>query len=159
MILFGTYFFLRDTVLFQPDPHSVYAHAKKIQPFIATHPGIYAMGDRAGLTAYLIGQPVIQLEGLACDHTMVKFMKERTDLQDVLRHYSAQYLIESTDNIGLDTANGCFTIEEPHKEQAGELAPKMRTTLCRNPEAIIETRANGYGVKTYIFELDSRTHN
>lgn len=153
MILFGAYFFLRDTVLFQPDPHSVYAHAKKIQPFVATHPGTYAMGDRAGLTSYLINQPVIQLEGLACDYTMVKFMKEKTDLQEVLRHYNVQYLIESTDNAGLDRENGCFTIEEPHKEQAGELAPKMRTTLCRHPEAIIETRTNGYGVKTYIFKL------
>jgi hypothetical protein len=153
MVVFGAYFFLRDTILFEPDPHSVYTHAKKMQPFVATHPGIYAMGDRAGLTAYLIGQPVIQLEGLACDHSMVRFMRERTDLQEVLRHYNVQYLIESADDAGLDAADNCYHLEEPHKEQAGELTPKMTSTLCRHPEAIIETKTAGYGVKTYIFDI------
>lgn len=153
MVLFGMYFFLRDTVLFQPDPHSVYTHAKRMQSFVALHPGVYAMGDRAGLTAYLIGQPVIQLEGLACDFTMAAFMKQKTDLAIVLRHYNVDYLIETSNLDGLDVINGCYIVEEPHKEQAGGSAPKMTANLCYRAIYEDSTVAGSYGVRTYIFKL------
>lgn len=153
LILFGVLFFLRDTIYFQPDPNSVYTHAKRMQSFVASHPGIYAMGDRAGLTAYLIGKPVIQLEGLACDYTMAAFMKQKSDLTKVLAHYNVDYLIETSDLDGLDTINGCYALEEPHKEQAGVSAPKMTAILCTKASYEDSTVIENYGVRTYIFKL------
>ena len=50
-----------------PQMTQVYEDALELQAFAAAHPGLYAMGDRAGFTEFFMGQPLIQTEGLMMD--------------------------------------------------------------------------------------------
>ena len=120
-IFFSYKTFVGDTLQFSPEPNSVYAHALKLQAFTNQHPGRYAMGGRAGLTANIINKPVLQLEGLIADQRLVDSIKKHADLDAVLRSYGIHYLIESANAPELDPDS----IEEPHSAQAGAAFPKM----------------------------------
>jgi hypothetical protein len=154
ILFFSFSLVLRDTIHFKAEPNSIYANAKKMLPFVSAHPGIYAMGDQAGLMAYLLKVPVIQLEGLAADYTMYEHIKHEDDLSAVLKEYHIDYLIETSDKSGLPKENGCYTIEEPHAGQAGMLSRKMKGIVCTEP-IYKQTTSNdeGYEVNTYVFEV------
>jgi hypothetical protein len=145
---------LRDTTNWKPNPNSPYSHSKLLQPFAKSHPGIYAMGDRAGIMAYMINEPVIQLEGLAADMTMYKFIKAESDLKTALAHYKVRYLIETNSITESPEKDSCYQIEEPHTGQAGNNSAKMRMTLCEEPIWVQTTSENsGAGVVTNVFEV------
>jgi len=153
-IIFTCILVMRDTINWKPDPNSVYASAKKLLPFVKDHPGIYAMGDQAGLTAYLLQVPIIQLEGLNADFKMSDNIKAKKDLNDVLHDYHADYLIETSDQNGFPKRDGCFEIEEPHPEQAGKLSYKMKGVFCTEPLYQNATGSlGGYQMQTYIFKV------
>ena len=104
---------------------NIYIHALGIKPFTDTHPGRYAMGDRAGLTAFITAQPILQVEGLAADQAMVDSIAHRADLLNVLRKYGVQYYIVSYPLREFHEQNGWWDLYEPHKQQIQPWAPAM----------------------------------
>jgi hypothetical protein len=104
---------------------NIYIHALGIKPFTDAHPGRYAMGDRAGLTAFVTGQPILQLEGLAADQAMVDSIAAQADLLRVFRKYGVQYYIVSYPLREFHEQNWHWDIFEPHKQQVQPWAPVM----------------------------------
>jgi len=126
----------------------MYDAATQIASFARTHPGVYAMGDRAGMPGYLLDDPVIQLEGLVMDEQYLQNIREERNLNQVLRHYGVTYYIASNP----ERNGACYGVREPI--QAGPDSRVMRGTFCQPP--IDHSLSNG--VVTDIFDLrDGRT--
>ena len=104
---------------------NIYLHALGIKPFTDAHPGRYAMGDRAGLTAFITGQPILQTEGLAADQAMVDSIRAHADLLNVLRKYGVHYYIVSYPLREFHEHEGHWDLYEPHEQQVQPWAPKI----------------------------------
>lgn len=102
--------------------------AFELKDFASTHPGLYGMGDAAGTPAVVMGQPIVQLEGLVMDKKFLENIREQRNLLDVLNAYGVQYYVSTNAE---PAANGCFDLSEP--KVAGPRSPHMRATLCRKP--------------------------
>lgn len=98
--------------------------ALKIKDFAAAHPGIYAMGDRAGIVSFLLPDPLIQLEGLVSDESMIENISAQRDLREALLSYGVNYYISSLST----KIDSCVDVSEP--SQPGPFAPRMRMRLC-----------------------------
>jgi len=120
----------------------IYKTALAITKFAKEHPGIYSMGDRAGKAGYLIGNPLVQLEGLVADKQMIQFIKNETDLIKVLKFYKVNYYIASKPV----KKDGCYSFIEP--VQAGVTSHKMRGKLCYDPIVVYKE------LGTYIFKIN-----
>lgn len=122
---------------------AVYQTAAALVEFEKTHPGIYAMGDRAGKVGYLMQSPVVQLEGLVMDKDFLAFMKRSAPLDEVLRHYKADYYVGSSH----EPFERCFTAVEPY--QSGTRSPRVVGEFCEPPMA----RFTFGGVETLIYKV------
>lgn len=148
------------TVEWSPYPGSIYDHAQKLLSFTSTHPGRYAMGDRAGLTQYIIQRPVIQLEGLMSDNEFIDNINHQKDLLRVLTSRSVDYLIISTFTPLTRTVKGYY-VEIPFVEQAGNRSKKMSTYLWQEPAFYIshsnepkeKASHSAPQVHTYVFAV------
>ncbi len=118
-------------LLSNPRNNLPYVAALEIRGFAQEHPGIYAMGDRAGTVGYLSGRPVVQLEGLMMDRDFLENIRQRRDLLEVLRSYEVRYYISTR---AVQDAEGCWKVKEPW--QAGEDSPAMSGRICRQPVAV-----------------------
>jgi hypothetical protein len=110
-----------------PEAVSIYAAGAHLREFAKQHPGRYAMGDRAGTPGYLLGQPVIQLEGLVGDLPYLARLKRQQPLLPLLRELEVDYYV------GTNPApqSGCYTVREPG--QAGPTSPALTGRLCSPP--------------------------
>lgn len=111
---------------------SVYAHGLRIKEFADTHPGIYAMGDRAGLTGYMVDSPIIHLEGLAADHTLLTFIRRQAPLAEVFAHYHISYVIVSVREPLKRTEKG-YLITIPDESQSGSRSFSMKHFFPNEP--------------------------
>jgi hypothetical protein len=116
-----------------PDAVAIYAAAAHLRAFAAQHPGRYAMGDRAGTPGYLMGQPVLQLEGLVGDLAYLNRIKRRQPLLPLLRELDVDYYV-ATNPV---PENGCYIVREP--AQAGRASPSLAGRLCAPPASKFET--------------------
>ncbi|HEX6496938.1 MAG TPA: hypothetical protein VF018_15710 [Acidobacteriaceae bacterium] len=123
--------------------YSIYLEAVDIARFDRTHPGVYAMGDRAGTPGFLLHEPLIQLEGLVMDKAFLADIRKQRPLEEVLREYGVRYYI-ATNPV---ESHGCWLTAEPLV--AGPDAPHMRGTFCTQPLA--EYPHSGFN--TVIFDL------
>ncbi|CAN5560420.1 hypothetical protein BH10ACI4_BH10ACI4_17960 [soil metagenome] len=121
----------------------IYSASVEIQQFAQTHPGTYAMGDRAGRVAYLIPDPIVQTEGLMMDREYLRFIEHQTPLRDTLAHYKVRYYIATA----YDPFTGCFQAAEPAK--AGPQSAHMRAVFCETPLA----HFSHDGIQTLIYDL------
>ncbi|MEP7235584.1 MAG: hypothetical protein ABI778_09835 [Ignavibacteriota bacterium] len=142
---------IKGTINWQPHPGSIIAHAQKIKEFTDKHPGVYAMGDRAGLTTYIINKSVLQLEGIISDQKMVRHISAEDDMEKVMREYHVNYGIFSVYS-PMEKIDNCYKIEMPLKDLAGERSKRMRGTFCDEPVFFYES-AGVPKIYTYIFEL------
>ncbi len=112
------------------------------------------MGDRAGLTAYLLKRPLIQLEGLVADGRMLEHIQREDPLEAVLDEYRVDYLIVSVYR-PLEERAGCFVVQQPSPAQAGAHALRMEGRLCGEPALLLRSpRGNLPGLTyTYVFDL------
>jgi hypothetical protein len=118
--------------------------AMELKDFAATHPGIYGMGDAAGTPAVVMGQPIVQLEGLVMDKKFLNNIREKRNLLDVLKEYGVRYYISTN---AVSSGNGCFDLSEP--KVAGPRSPHMRAVLCRAPVKYFDS--GEYAV--WVFDL------
>ncbi|MCU1323884.1 MAG: hypothetical protein JWM43_3533 [Acidobacteriaceae bacterium] len=121
----------------------IYAASVEIQQFALAHPGIYAMGDRAGRVAYLIPNPVVQTEGLMMNREYLRFIEHETPLRETLAHYKVRYYVATA----YEPFSGCFQAVEPAK--AGPESSHMRAEFCEKPLALYSHD----GIQTLIFDL------
>lgn len=119
--------------------------AKDLRTFSLTHPGVYAMGDRAGAAGYLLDQPVVQTEGLTMDKAYLELLRQQAPLREALGRYHVRYYVAST-----APYTGCFQAAEP--AQAGSRAPHMRAEFCQ----ISVAHWSHAGIETYVFDLNDR---
>ena len=66
-----------------PQNAQVLNMAIELKDFAAGHPGIYGMGDSAGTPAVVMGQPVVQLEGLVMDKRFLENIREERNLSSM----------------------------------------------------------------------------
>jgi hypothetical protein len=118
--------------------------AVQLKGFAVGHPGIYGMGDAAGTPAVVIGQPIVQLEGLVMDKKFLNNIREQRNLLDVLKEYRVRYYVSTN---AVPSGDGCFKLSEP--KVAGPRSPHMRATLCQAPAKFF--RCGEYGV--WVFDL------
>lgn len=69
--------------------------AEEAYHFFKERSGIVAYGDGAGTAAYLIENPVVQLEGLVMDHNYLDEIKNG-DLINILKKYNVEYYVSIT---------------------------------------------------------------
>jgi hypothetical protein len=112
-----------------PHGNAIYSTALALQPFAATHPGRYAMGDRSGVTAFLIKQPVLQVEGIVGDRAMLAAIAAKTDLRKLLAANHVDYYV----SVRMEHDGSCWDSVEPKLGQAGPLSPTMQGRFCSDP--------------------------
>lgn len=88
-----------------------YSEIEKLAEFVNTHPGKYAMGDRAGMLGYLSKYPVFQLEGLVEDKAYLENIRNSVDLKAVFAQYKIDYYISY--NLETDKKSGKYLAIEP----------------------------------------------
>ena len=122
---------------------TIYGAALDIQRFASTHPGTYAMGDRSGMPAWLIPDPIVQTEGLVMDRSFLEQIRTAQPLLPTLARYNTRYYIGTAQQ----PLSGCFHAAEPW--QAGPASPHMQADLCQPPLATFH-----YGDwYTFVFDL------
>jgi hypothetical protein len=121
----------------------MYEVAVDVTKFSATHPGVYAMGDRSGMVGYLLREPLVQTEGLMMDRDFMTRIAQRMPLREALAPYHVRYYIGTSPK----AYNGCFHADEPY--QAGPQSPQMKAVFCEQPAA---TFVHGT-YRTMIFDL------
>ncbi len=107
----------------------IYQHAKDLQAFSETRPGRYAMGAGAGLPAYLMDSPIVQIEGLTADYAFLERVRQRQPLVQVLRELDVDYYATMFPR----RQGPCFDLREP--EMAGARSPVMAGHSCVQPVA------------------------
>ncbi len=107
-----------------PKTSSMLLAARDIRSFAEQHPGVYAMGDRAGTVGFLLSSPVYQLEGLTMDRQYLDRLRAQPPLQKLLRDERVDYYI-STNAV---TAGDCFDAVEP--AMAGPDSASMKGRFC-----------------------------
>jgi hypothetical protein len=114
----------------EPRPNKgVFNAALKIADFSVKHPGQYAMGDRAGLTALLVDRHFLQLEGLVADSGLLTLIREQRRLSEVLAIYHVDYLVETSLTTKLQSGR-CQEFVEPKELQSGWRSPKLHGSFC-----------------------------
>lgn len=121
-----------------PEKHQVQiaAMARQLQSFSEDRPGVYAMGDAAGVPGWLIHQPIVHLEGLMMSHDFVDRVRNRQPLQQVFRDYHVDYYVAVWSE---DIGNGCRHLVEPASLQSSPRAPHMEMTTCARPVEVIQS--------------------
>jgi len=104
--------------------------AERLAKFEDTHPGRYAMGDRAGMFGYLSPGVVIQMEGLMRNSACLDHIRHEQPLRALLRDYRADYYVTFVRS----RPGACLEASEP--AQAGPMAPHSRGEFCEQPTAV-----------------------
>lgn len=134
--------------MMQPDYLGIESTALRLREFSRVNGGRYAMGDRAGLTAYIIQRPITQLEGLMADVHLLTCISEERDLREVLREYDVDYLIVSRSR-PFNSSPESRTIEIPDPDQSGPMSYRMKTTFQQAP---VYVDSSVRGVYTAVFD-------
>ena len=121
--------------------------AKKIESYYSNkNHSIFAMGDMAGKTSYLLNKSLIQLEGLTSGPEMIANIRNEKNLCDVLLDMNVDVYFSSKINL----KNNMIYVEEPSINTKN--AKKMRGILKVKPEKIFKSNS----VKIYAFEINDR---
>lgn len=120
-----------------------------LDTFARMHPGRYAMGDRAGMFAYLSASPVLQAEGLMMDRSYLEHIRRQDDLVSTLKQYGTNYYVYFVLHAELAgrMQGSCLKVEEP--SLPGKDSMRMRSTLCDAPVATVP----GPDGNLYVYRL------
>ena len=124
--------------------YSFFFAAQDLARFAEKHPGVYAMGDRAGMVGYYLPDPMIQTEGLMMDTKFLENIREQRNLLTVLRAYGVRYFIAS-DPVRVGP---CLLAREP--AQGGPDVPTMRGLFCAPP---VHTFESADHIRNDVFDL------
>jgi hypothetical protein len=122
-----------------------FQRALGLQEFAATHPGLYGMGDTAGLASYLMPAPVLQLEGLVGDKPFVDRIRRQQPLVQALDELGVDYYV----TVRPQPNGDCYDVQEPY--WAGAHSPAMQAHLCIHP--IADIRPPGDPHHILVFDM------
>jgi hypothetical protein len=128
-------------------PNPLHDAAIQIKDFSDQHPGVYAMGDRAGVVGFMLDSPVIQVEGIVGDENLLDSISTSRNLLDFLKERSVSYYIATNPK----KVSSCWSIEEP--KIPGPVAPRMKSQICYDPVFTYTARLDD--VTTMIFKVDN----
>lgn len=128
-ILGGLMLFLSLLVVSRPRIEAYRPVAETVREFAGTHPGIYAMGRGAGVSAYLSGMPFVRLDGLAGDRRIQDYLGQQAALSRAFRHYGADYYVA----VNLPKGQECFVAREPKENTLGGNNKGMSDWMCASP--------------------------
>ena len=136
-----------------PAHDGIYIAAADLAPFVATHPGRYAMGDRAGTVGYVVKEPIFQLEGIVGNAQLLADIRAGRPLLDVLREHRVDYYIGTV----MPYHHGCWFGREPKVKQAGLRSPAMSGQFCSKP---LFRTIDWSGIETFVFAVaaESQRH-
>jgi len=126
-------------------------HAASIlNRFEQTHPGKYAMGDRAGMFGYSTSASVLQTEGLVMDRAYIDHIRSQDNLRSVLSSYGVNYYVAFVFSVKYKKqfAGPCFHAMEP--SIAGPDSPRMRSDFCEAPLFVFP----GFDGKYLIYRIN-----
>ncbi|MGI4979290.1 MAG: hypothetical protein ACRYHB_02705 [Janthinobacterium lividum] len=129
-----------------PNSVTVYESSLQVARYMDSHPGIYMMGDQAGMTAYLSHQPIIQTEGLVMDKQFLQRMRAGTPMRQVSQEYHAAYYAK----LGDEYEGQCVHFAEP--TNAGSQSPRMRGTICHAPLAVFYRESDHTPIRIFKAE-------
>ena len=89
----GLYFLAMAAYAVRPGVGAMPQAGLAIREFSRTHPGVYAMGDQAGIVGYLLDEPMVQLEGLVMDAEYLRRFRAAKDLKEILDAYGVDYYV------------------------------------------------------------------
>ncbi len=112
-----------------PNSVVIYTSSKRLADYMDLHPGIYAMGDQAGMTGYLSLQPLLQTEGLVMDAEYLGRIKRREPLREILADYNVRYYVA----LSWQAPSPCLSLREPG--QAGPHSLVSEGVICSPPLA------------------------
>ncbi len=130
-----------------PTMANIQADAVALSRFASTHPGVFAMGDRAGMVGYLLPDPVYQTEGLVSDLAFLNHIRREDDLRSTLRRDGARYYITSTPTA--EYSDSCLLASEP--ALAGPDSHRMRSRFCAPPVLVLPG-----DYTTRVFDLEQQ---
>jgi hypothetical protein len=124
-------------------------------------PGVrtFAMGDKAGVTSFVLKRPVVQLEGLVADGDLLESIRKQESLEHVFARYGVDYLIVSLSVTSLERRDGCFVIMQPNPQQAGLRSSRMVGKVCAPPLLHFYTPAGPhswsgtFALETFVFDV------
>ncbi len=128
-VLTGSYLIFLGAYSLFKKPAKTSQLAVFVADFSLKHPGLYAMGDDAGSTAFRSDQHFLQLEGLMMDTDYIHLLRERTPLREMLDRYHADYYVA----LVIERTGPCFITHEP--AQAGAHSPRLPGRICAQPIA------------------------
>jgi hypothetical protein len=139
-----------------PPSSPILQEAQFLAEFDANHPGIYGIGDRAGIPSMLMRSPVVQLEGLVMDRYMLELIGNRTPLCRILADYHVRYYV-SRQRMTSSEAGACQNVVEPL--QATLLHPSASVPVslgmfCAAPLATFKSWENSAPLETAIYNAD-----
>lgn len=118
--------------------------AEIIQAFTAANSGIYAMGDRAGLPAFLSDQPFVQLEGLVMDKEYLRRLETLGSIEALLESYSVQYYLGSPRE---QINDACYWMKEPVYSEG--YSRYVESSLCW---PVVKTISRSGGGQFLVFQ-------
>lgn len=119
----------------------------QLRAFAAEHPGVYAMGDAAGTPGWLIGRPIVHLEGLMMSHRFLDRIRQGQPLTEVFRDYHVSYYVAVRPS-GPEATGGCLRFAEPAASQASPRAPHLTANVCGEPATVL-TVGDRYRARIY----------
>ncbi len=128
----------------------MYSDAQALRAFAADHSGNYAEGDRSGVVGYLLGRPLLQLEGLVGGQSVIDAIKNREDIYSFLKKNGVNYYITYALPKGKD---GCYFAVEPSQPQPLSAAPRMTTNICAEPVFQTHFPVDSSNISTMVFEV------
>jgi hypothetical protein len=139
--------------------NSLLASSMELAERVRERPGVYSMGAIAGVATYVLDKPVVQLEGLVADRTMLDHLRHEDPLQQVLRDYDVDYLVLSLAYEEPTKHDGCYVVTEPNPKWAGPRVATMRGEICSEPVERFFTPAGGHPwsqfpqIETLVFDV------
>ncbi len=123
-----------------------------LDQFADAHPGVYAMGDRAGMFQITTANPVLQAEGLVMNRAYLEHIRAQDDLRSVLASYGVNYYVAFVfkHNYRTELKDGCLHAMEP--SIAGPSSLRMRSTFCETPVF----QFSGFDGKYLVYRINSR---
>jgi hypothetical protein len=143
------------------EDNTLLSMALELKERLGDRTGTFAMGDKAGITTLVLGQPVVQLEGLVADGRLREHIRNQDSLGQVIDEYGIDYLIVSLVRpSGLEHPEaGCYEVVSPNPLQAGERSARMSGRICAPPVVHFFTmggphRWSGFlPLETFVFDL------
>ena len=139
-----------------PPRSSILEEAHFLAGFEANHPGIYGIGDRAGMPSLLMPAPIVQLEGLVMDREMLALLGSRTPLCQILADYKVRYYVTRLlpETVDAD-AGACREVVEPQQailRHPSTRVPVSRATFCDPPLASFRSDGDAVPIETSVYD-------